>query len=123
MLIRSWVHSQLFKILIGPYQLAHQQFFWNIGHAPIKASLWTTSCKIETNVFPLFHLFNLYALELNCGQTIWDKTNVLLGTSCGMHLGTFWKLDGNTLGTRENTKMPLPCPIKKKKKTRSLNHS
>jgi hypothetical protein len=27
-------------------------FFWNIGHSPIEAPLWTTSSKIETNVAP-----------------------------------------------------------------------
>jgi len=83
---------------------------------PIKAPLWTTSCKIETNVFPLFHIFNLYKLELNCGKTIWDKTKVLLGTSWGTHLGTFWELDGNK-GKTQKCLYLAPS----KNKTRPLN--
>jgi hypothetical protein len=51
---------------------------------------------------PHFHLFSLYIWELNFGQTIWDhKTQVLLGTSSGMHLGTLWELNGNMLRTWE----------------------
>jgi hypothetical protein len=38
-----------------------------------------------------------------CGQTIWDKIEVLLETSWG----TPWELDGNTLGIT-NTKLPPP---------------
>jgi hypothetical protein len=50
---------------------------------------------------------------LNFWQTIWDKTQVLLGIS----LGTLWELDGNTLGTREKTqKVTLPRPPWKEKK-------
>jgi hypothetical protein len=36
---------------------------------------------------------------LNFGQTKWDKTQVLQGTSWGMHMGTLWELDGNMSGT------------------------
>jgi hypothetical protein len=43
-----------------------------------------------------FYLCSLYTWELNFGQTTWDKTHVLWGTSWGMHLGT-WEHDGNTL--------------------------
>jgi hypothetical protein len=87
---------------------------------PIKASFWTTSYKIETNMFPFFHLFNLYTLELNCGQTIWDKTKVLLVTSWGTHLGIFWKLDGNVLGRRGKHKNASPLPHQKEKE--KLDH-
>jgi hypothetical protein len=43
---------------------------------------------------------------LNFGQTIWDKSEVLLGTSWGIlgHLGTLWDPDENFLGTREKNK-------------------
>jgi hypothetical protein len=43
----------------------------------------------------------LYTWKLNCGRTIWDKIELLLGTSWGTPL----ELDGNTLG-RTNTKLP-----------------
>jgi len=86
-----------------PYWLAHQQFFGNIvGRAPNRSSTsLEPSCKIENKCAPLqFYLFSLYTWELNFGQTIWDhKTQVPLGTSSGMHLGTVWELNGNMLGT------------------------
>jgi hypothetical protein len=58
-----------------------------------------------------FHLFNLYTWELNFGQTIWDKTQVLLETSWG----TLWELDGNTLRTKGKKKNLFP-PIPSKEK-------
>jgi hypothetical protein len=36
-------------------------------------------------------------------QTIWDKTQVLLATSWGMHLKTLWELE-NPLGTHSEQK-------------------
>jgi hypothetical protein len=36
-------------------------------------------------------------------QTIWDKTQVLLVTSWGMHLRTLWELK-NPLGTHSETR-------------------
>ncbi len=66
--------------------------------SPIEAPLWTPSCKLKLN--PRYnrgaYIFSLYTWELSFGQTIWDKTQVLLGISCGMHLKTLWKL-GNPL--------------------------
>jgi len=114
-----------------PYWLAHQQFFGNIvGRAPNRSSTsLEPSCKIENKCAPLqFYLFSLYTWELNFGQTIWDhKTQVPLGTSSGMHLGTVWELNGNMLGThwvwgkmKKKTKPSLPkivchyfCPMLK----------
>jgi len=65
---------------------------------------------------PRFHLSSLCTWELNFGQTIWDKTQVLLGTSWEMHVGTFWEL-GNPLGTYENKgKKKNPCPLSPLKK-------
>jgi hypothetical protein len=48
---------------------------------------------------------------------MWDKTQVLLGTSWGMDFRTFWELDGNKLGTKEKTKNSLlpPSPRPKRK--------
>jgi hypothetical protein len=51
-------------------------------------------------------------LELNCGQTIWDKNKVLLRTSWGTHFGTFWKFDGN----KGKTQNASPLAHQKEKK-------
>jgi hypothetical protein len=41
-LISSWACSQLlFFVFEEPYRLAHHLIFWNIGHSPIEAPLWT----------------------------------------------------------------------------------
>ncbi len=93
-LISSWVRSQLFYLfsLKGPYWLAHHQIFWNIGQFHIEAPLYTAGCKIKTN------MLNLDTWELNFGQTIWDKTEVLLR----IFWGTTWELGqlfGNLMGT------------------------
>jgi hypothetical protein len=50
---------------------------------------------------PALHLFTLFKGELNFGQTIWDKNQVLLGTSWGNTLGT-WEHDGNKDEKQEN---------------------
>jgi hypothetical protein len=65
---------------------------------------------------------------LNFGQTIQDKTQVLLGTTSGAHLGTVWELDARTLRTGKpfgdmigthweqgGKKIPLPLPPQKEK--------
>jgi hypothetical protein len=53
---------------------------------------------------------------LNFGQTIWDKTKVLLGTSWGIYLKTFWEDDKNTklrIKTKKKKFLsPLPFQIK-----------
>jgi hypothetical protein len=70
---------------------------------------------------PLDFTFSVYKHgSLTLGKTIWDKTQVLFGTSCG----TNWEPFENLMGThweQEGKKIPLsPCPLKKKKK---LDHS
>jgi hypothetical protein len=55
----------------------------------------------------------IYTWKLNCGQTIWDKTTLLLGT--------YWKLeehDGNKLGTKKPKKPPPPSQENLKEKTK-----
>jgi len=59
------------------------------------------------------YLFSLCTLELNFGQTICDRTEVLLGISCGGQLKNLGEPHGNTLGTRGKNKIqhpPLPRP-------------
>jgi hypothetical protein len=80
----------------------------------MEAPLWTPSQKIETNVLSYISPFWFITWELNFGQT-----QVLLGTSWGMHLGIPWELDGNMLGTHWEPgglkKVPLPAPPQKEK--------
>jgi hypothetical protein len=49
---------------------------------------------------------------MNFGQTIWDKTLVLLGTSWETHLGTIWEQ-----GEKTNIPVPAPPPPPQKEKT------
>jgi hypothetical protein len=76
------------------YSLAHHHFFWNIGHSCMEVPpLWTPSCKIETNVFPLKPTFSVYIHgSWTLGKPL-DKTKLLLRTSWGMYLGTLWELN------------------------------
>jgi hypothetical protein len=60
------------------------------------------------------HLLNLYTLELNFGQSIWDKFQVLLGTSWG----TFCEFDGNHMGPKnffKNPSLPSSPPTTREK--------
>jgi hypothetical protein len=82
----------------------------NIGLAPNRSTSLDPQLqnrnKICTPGFYLCRLY-LYTGELNFGQTIWDETQVLLGTSWGI-----W----NTLRTREKNKRSLfPPPLQKEK--------
>jgi len=57
------------------------------------------------------YLFSIYTWELNSGQTIWDKAEVVLGT--------FWEPFGNMIRTHweheKNTQNPSASPSKRKK--------
>ncbi len=70
---------------------------------------------------PPFH-FILH--EKNFGQTIWDKCEVLLGTSWGNNLGSLWEPHVTTLGTRNPNLLPPPnsFSIKKRKLDPSWVH-
>jgi hypothetical protein len=89
----------------------------------MEVPLWTPNCKINKLYFPIANLFILYTWELNFGQTIWDKIEMLLGTTyLKNNLGT-WGIsledDENMLGTHweqgRKTKKKLPHPQKEKK--------
>jgi hypothetical protein len=112
--------------------LVHQQFYQNIGHAPNRSTSLDPELQNKNKCAPLdYHLFSLYPWELNFGQTIRDKTQVLLGTSSGAHLGTVWELDARTLRTGKpfgdmvgthweqggGRKYPCPRSPSKRKKT------
>jgi len=93
--------------LIGPSPI-----FWDIGHSPIEAPLWTASCKMETNVLPMAHLFSLYTRELNFVQTIWCYRERFRGQlwkygNLGNFMGTHKEHDGNK-GKKKNISPPLP---------------
>ncbi len=53
-----------------------------------------------------FHIFSSYTGELRFEQTMWDRTQVLLGTSWGTHLGT-WEHIGNKWKKQKNLYTPL----------------
>jgi len=99
----SWVFSQLFFLFKGSHKMdwCIINLFWNwtLGHSPIDAPLWTPPCTIKKQMCsPIAHLFSLCISELNFGQTIWEKSVVLLGISWG----TTWGLEepfGNLMGT------------------------
>ncbi len=50
--------------------LAHHQLFWEHWALPNRSTYLDHSCKIETHVLLMGHLFSLYTSELNFGQTI-----------------------------------------------------
>ncbi len=84
-------------------------FFWNIGHSPIEAPLWTTSSKIETNVAlysPPFQFIHTRVEPL--GKTIWDKCEVLFGRVLGNNLGTSCEHIGTYKGKNEKKKNIIP---------------
>jgi hypothetical protein len=95
-------------ILIGPTAIFLDHWAW----PSIEASLCPVA-KWNQVYNRRFHLFSIYTGELNFGQTIWDKTQVLLGTYWGMHLGTHWE-------QRNKTNNPCPPPTHKKQKTGSF---
>jgi hypothetical protein len=65
----------------------------NCTMSPIEAPLWTPSCKSRTlDSRFLVYIHGSWAW----GKPYGIKTQVLLGTSWGMHLKTLWKL-GNPL--------------------------
>jgi hypothetical protein len=84
----------------------------NIGHAPIESPVSTPAAKQKFMCSFRYHLFSLYTWELNFGQTIWDKIEVLLGTSYGTYLGTWWEHISNKEFFKNNH-FPLLPSLKK----------
>ncbi len=85
-----------------------------IGPSPKKQlKIWSLPKKIEDFVgrwsaCPLAQLYRMK--EDNFGQSIWDKSVVLLGTSWGTH----WELDGNNKKSKNSIPALPPSPKKKK---------
>jgi len=111
-MLKRKVFSQFFSlfkkkkgaILIGP-----SAFFWNIRHAPNRSTSFGPQLQKSRNKYTCWlYLFSLYTCELNFGQTIWDKTQVILGTSWGTHSGTWWEHIGNKGGKKKSS---LPSPL------------
>jgi len=82
-------------ILISPPPI----FFGTLGTPPIEAPLWTTSCKIATNVAPYSPPFQFIHMRVEpLGKPYGKKSEVLFGsvlgnnlrTSCGTHRDTQW---------------------------------
>ncbi len=126
--INLFNHTFLFFIFWkGPYWLAHYKTFWDIGHSPLEAPLWTGSCKIETNVFlPMGHLFTLYTRELTFGQSMWNQNEVLHATFWGTtweQWGTSWEHIENMMETREKRKIFLLLILSRKEKNWTCHES
>jgi hypothetical protein len=70
-------------------------------------------------LFTLLYLFSLYTWELNFAQRICNKTQVLWGTSWGMHMATLWEF-GDMMTThlerckKSNLPRRLPAPLKER---------
>jgi hypothetical protein len=58
----------------------------------------------------------IYIRRLNFGLTIWDKSEVLLGTTWELEV-PFGEHIGSMMGTKEENKKFLPPSFPKKKKT------
>jgi hypothetical protein len=72
------------------------------------------------NPMPHSPSYKLHSWKLNFVQTIWDKIEVLLGTSQGT-----WELDENTLGINKKPKIPTstpPPPQPKRRKVSPWSH-
>ncbi len=89
--VLNWVHNFFFFFKGANIDWPISNSFGTLGMAPIEAPLWTPSCKIYTVVLPYVLPFQFrvellpFRWELNFGQTILDKTQVLLGTSWRTH--------------------------------------
>ncbi len=107
--------SQLFFLFKGAiHKLNIINLFWNVGHAPIEAPLWTPSCTIR-NKCP--HLLNTFSVYIHQSSTLgkpygrnlrcyWEYLEEQLG-DLRNHLGIWWEHIGNKEKTQ---KTPLPHP-------------
>ncbi len=84
---------------IGPSPIV----FGSIGHSPIEEPLWTSSCKIETSVHLMGHLFSFMYIRVEFwANHTGVKSDMLLGT-IGEQLGNLKKLMG-TYGENDGNK-------------------
>ncbi len=108
-------------VLIGP----SPNFFWNIGHSPIEAPLWTPSHKIQTNVLPYGQPFQFIYMGVERWANYRGWNPGAIGNILGNNLITqrnLWEPHGNIMGTHweqgKKQKIPfphLPSPPKRKK--------
>jgi hypothetical protein len=111
-LFTSWVQSHFIYLFIylgkGPYWLTYHQCFLEHSALPNRStSLDPKSQNGHKCASPMAYLFSFYIYghwKLNFVQTIWDKTEVLLGNN----LGTWWEQ-----GKKKAKKSPLPPKRKK----------
>jgi len=54
--------------------------FGTLKHSLLEATLWTPSCKMETNVCPNILPFQFIHMRVELWQSIWEAIEVLLGT-------------------------------------------
>jgi hypothetical protein len=84
-----------------------------LGTPQNKSLYMLPSLKKKPNSF--WHpLYTLYTWKLDCGQTIWDKMEVLFGTS-RWTLWAWWEHIGN-ITKQKMPSTPIPPPPKPKRK-------
>ncbi len=78
-----------------PFDWLIINIFGTLGTNPPQRSLNLLPSPKYSCAYSCFvYVFSLYTLEMNFGQIIWDKTQVLWGTFWGTHLGTREKKRG-----------------------------
>ncbi len=115
--ISSWVCFHFFSIFLGEgaiILIGLSPIFLELwALSKIEAPSWTPIVKLKTNVLCRGPPFQFkYIWELNFKQTIWDKSEVLLG----MSWGTYWEHIGNKHKTKIHSPFPPPPPSPQKKK-------
>jgi hypothetical protein len=119
----AWANVFLRALLLllisgGAKNTKYIHFFFNEPHwltdpSPEFLKHWALS-KLKAHWFFLLAcLCSLYLWKFNCGQSIWDKSVVLLETyweEFGNLEGTPCKVDGKTVGTNWAKQIPLPKP-------------
>jgi hypothetical protein len=109
----------LFSLLFGEgdtYWLAHHQFVLENWALPYRSISFDRKWQ-NRNTFALPYglSFQFTYISVEFGQTICDRTEVLLGLSCGGQLKNLGEPHENTLGTRGKNKIHPPFSFLKGK--------
>ncbi len=121
--MRGCAHNSFLYLKKKPFDWPITNIFGTLG-TPKHRSLNLFPFHKKKGCFVMLPFGNpfevcLYTWELNFGQTIGDKTEVLLRTSGGVHLRTLWGLDGNPM---RKWKEHIGNKEKKKSKSPSTPH-
>jgi hypothetical protein len=109
------VHPQLsFLVLEADRLISLSPIFRVTLGTPQNKSLYMLPPPDKEAKFLLAPLYTLYIWKLDCVQTIWDKMEVLFGTSRGT-LWAWWEHIGN-ITKQKNALHPTPTSPKTQKK-------